>query len=138
MNIKVIKLYKSKVETTQITVDKKGVVGDKYHDKEVNRSLLIASQDSYNLAYKHNIDINNGALGENILIDYNPYSLPIGTKLKIGEVILEITQHCTICNSLSKVDKNLPSLLKNDRGIFAKVIKSGYIKIDDKVFIEEI
>jgi MOSC domain-containing protein YiiM len=30
-----------------------------------------------------------GYLGENILLDYNPHKLKIGTHLKIGDVILE-------------------------------------------------
>jgi MOSC domain-containing protein YiiM len=75
-------------------------------------------------------------LGENILIDYNPYDLPVGTKLEIGEVVLEISQHCTLCKSLTKVDNALPKLLKNDRGIFAKVVKSGNISLKDKIKIK--
>jgi len=78
-----------------------------------------------------------GYLGENILIDYNPYSLAIGTRVKIGNTVLEISQNCTICNHLSVIDKRIPSLLKNDRGIFAKVVEDGEIKIDDSIYILE-
>lgn len=74
-----------------------------------------------------------GSLGENILIDYNVYNLSMGTQLKIGEVIVEITQNCTICNYLSIIDKSLPKLLRNDRGIFVKVIQSGVIKEGDSL-----
>ena len=116
-------------------MDKDGVVGDKFYAKELDRSVLISSIDSYLLAKESSIDMSYGSLGENIVMDYNPYSLPTGTKIKIGEVILEISQHCTLCKSLTKVDSKLPKLLKDDRGLFAKVIKSGTIYRGDKVYI---
>ena len=118
-----------------LQLDARGIIEDKHYDKDINRSVLIVSLDSYTLAKKHYIDAPFGSLGENILIDYNPYSLDIGSKLKIGSVILEISQHCTLCKSFAKVDTKLPKLLKNDRGIFAKVIGSGKISKDDKVYL---
>lgn len=116
-----------------IEIDYDGIKGDKFYAKSVERSILIASLDSYTLALSKGISMLNGSLGENILIDLNPYSLKNGDKISVGEVILEITQNCTICNSLSKVDNSLPELLKSDRGIFAKTFKSGKIKKGDKV-----
>jgi len=111
-------------------------INDKFYNKSVNRSILISCLSSYTLTKSHNIEIPFGYLGENILLDYNPYKLKIGTHLKIGNVILEITQNCTICNHLAIIDKSIPELLKNDRGIFAKVIKSGEIKQEDEVCLE--
>jgi len=120
---------------TELLFDIKGIVKDKHYDKNIERSVLIASLDSYKLVESHNIDVSYGSLGENLLIDYNPYHLRTGSKLKIGNVILEISQHCTLCKSLAKVDTKLPKLLKNDRGIFAKVIESGKIKDGDDIYL---
>ena len=106
---------------------------DKFYGHNTNRSILITSLDSYEIAKQNNIDINYGQLGENILIDFNLNVLKLNMQLKIGEVILEISQQCTICNSLSKIDKKLPKLLEHDRGIFAKIITGGIIKQDDIV-----
>ncbi len=128
-----MKLYISKKEKEKIYLDKNGVLEDKFYNTDTNRSVLISSSYSYDLVKNNDIDMRHGSLGENILMDYNPYSLKQGTKLKIGTSILEITQNCTICNHLSKIDKKVPKLLKNDRGIFAKVIKDGYIKNNDIV-----
>ncbi len=74
-------------------------------------------------------------MGENLLIDYNPYHLQAGARLKIANVTLEISQHCTLCKSFTKIDAKLPKLLKDDRGIFAKVIKSGSIKEGDDIYL---
>ena len=124
---------KNRIKQNGINLDKNGILKDKFYNKNIQRSVLIVSKDSYDLAKKNNIDIDYGQLGENILIDYNPYHLKIGSKIKIGDVILQISQECTLCKSLSKVNKNLPELLKDDRGVFAKVIVAGAIKDDDIV-----
>ena len=138
---KVIDLFVSqqeksgRVEKETLTLDPKGIVEDKYYDTSINRSVLITSEASYALANKHNIQLPFGSLGENILIDYNPYHLNAGDQLRIGNVILEISQYCTMCDHLSKIDKNLPTLLKDDRGIFAKVIEGGVIKKEDEIYL---
>ncbi len=107
----------------------------KYYDKNIQRSVLITSKASYDLANKNNIQLPFGSLGENILITYNPYHLSSGDTLRIGDVVLEISQNCTMCDHLSKIDKDLPTLLKDDRGIFARVIESGVIKKEDEIYL---
>ena len=119
----------------EISLGTEGVYDDKFFSKGIERSVLLASLDSYTLAKENGIDVKYGSLGENILMDINPYHLDTGDRIRVGEVILEITQNCTICNSLAKVDVKLPSILKSDRGIFAKTLKSGSIKKGDIVTI---
>lgn len=123
----------NRIEKESFELDPKGIVADKYYDKNIHRSVLITSLESYDLAIEHDIQVPIGALGENILIDYNPYHLNAGDQLSIGEVILQISQNCTICDHLSAIDERLPTLLKDDRGIFAKVIKAGVIKKGDEI-----
>ena len=131
----VLELFISKKSVDRMLLDIKGVLNDKFYAKDINRSVLISSIDSYRLAQSRDIELKYGKLGENILIDYNPYRLKSGTQIQIGETILEINQNCTLCKSLTKIDSKLPKLLKDDRGIFAKVIKAGEIKRRDKVYL---
>ncbi len=136
---KILELFYStsdgRVNTTMLTLDEKGVVEDKYYNKDIQRSVLITSLESYKLATENGIDVQYSALGENILIDYNPYHLKPGARLRIGDLVLEISQNCTLCKSLAKVDARLPKLLKNDRGIFAKVISSGTLRKGDNIYL---
>ncbi len=138
---KILKLFISeegesrRSEKDAIELDKRGIIGDKFYNKELQRSILLSSKESYNMAQMYDIDIRLGQLGENILIDYNPYHLSPGTQLKMGETILEVTQNCTICNHLSKIDKKLPKLLAKDRGIFVKVIQEGILYSNDTVYL---
>ena len=120
-----------------IDLDENGVRDDKFYGQNIQRSVLVTSIASYDLSTQNDIDMNYGQLGENILIDYNPYHLIEGTRIIIGDVILEITQHCTLCKSLAKVNKNLPELLKEHRGVFTKVIKGGFIHKSDTIYLEE-
>jgi MOSC domain-containing protein YiiM len=127
--------HKNTIENSEIEVDEKGILGDKHYDGDIDRSILVTSNDSYLMVKDHSIEIESGALGENILIDYNPYQLPVGSRLQIGTATLEITQPCTLCSHLSSIDKQVPVLLKHDRGIFAKTIKSGTIAQGDPIYL---
>lgn len=143
MQGKVVALYitkddtnKSRLTPNEIQVDANGIIGDKFYAKDQNRAILITATQSYELTQANNIELENGALGENILIDINPYHLLPGQTLTIGETTLEITQNCTLCKGLTSIHSKLPKLLKNDRGIFAKVINGpSLIKISDMVEI---
>ena len=119
----------------KLSLDAKGVLEDKYYNKNVQRSVLLATVESYELALSHGITAPYSALGENILMDYNPYHLEEGSRLQIGELILEISQHCTLCQSFAKIDEKLPEILKNDRGVFSKVIKEGTIEQGDNIYL---
>jgi len=136
---KILELFYSthdgRVNTPELALDEKGVIEDKYYNKDIQRSVLITSLESYKLATSHGIDAPYSALGENILIDYNPYHLRPGARLTIGNLELEISQNCTLCKSLARVDARLPKLLKDDRGVFAKVISSGTIRKGDNIYL---
>jgi len=140
---KVLSLYISDKETSRsikensIEVDCQGILQDKHYNQDVERSILITSIQSYEIVNRYGIDIPYGTLGENLLIDFNPYHLPLGTKLQIGETLLEITQNCTLCKHLAIHDKRIPKLLKNDRGIFAKAIKGSHLSAGDGIYLLE-
>ena len=126
-----------RTEQEQLQLDENGIINDKFYAKNIDRSILITSKHSYDMAKERSIDIEYGYLGENILIDINPYNLSSGDKVEIADVVLEITDNCTICNSLAKVDTALPKLLADDRGIFAKTLKGGNIRKGDIVKISK-
>lgn len=137
-NHKILKLYTSDNETKQPKKAKSleltigGIAGDKYFQRE-DREILITSTIGYELALKNGISMIHGTLGENILTDMNLNKFKIGDKFKIGEAIIQISMFCPICRHLSIIKKELPNLIKNDRGIFAKVIKCGEINIGDEI-----
>jgi len=127
---------KKRVSLNTIEVDIKGIVNDKYYNTNQERSILISPIHAYELMKEKNIEATYGQLGENLLVDFNPYDLEEGTQLFIGNTILQITIECTICNLLTKINNKVPKLLKKDRGVFAKVIQEGTLNINDSVSIQ--
>jgi MOSC domain-containing protein YiiM len=136
---RVVSLFISRVDRRErvdrLNLDMGGVVGDKFNGKDLNRSILLTSLESYDIARSRDIDIEYGELGENILVDFNPYSLPLGSKIIISDAVFKLSQNCTICKSLSRIDVKLPKLLKNDRGLFIQVVKPAIISKKDKVYL---
>lgn len=139
---KVLKLFisqkgeKKRLSKETLSIDKLGVVEDKFYNKDINRLILITSTDAYEIAKENQIELELGDLGENILIEGNINHLKVGDRFNIGEAVLEITQNCTLCNGLSLLDSKLPKVLKDDRGIFAKALSDkSEIKIGDVIKI---
>jgi MOSC domain-containing protein YiiM len=131
-----IKGKEGRFECESIEIDEGGIVGDKYHGKNPQRAILLTSHGaSYALAAAEGITMSYGSLGENIVIDINPYGLSAGQQIRIGDTLLAITQNCTLCNGLSKVDEKLPELLRDDRGIFVRTVQNGKIKKGDTVHL---
>jgi len=126
---------KKRVHKEKLELDENGVLEDKFYAKNNSRLILITSIAAYTLAKESGVELEYGSLGENILIDKNINHLTVGNQFKIGEIILEITQNCTLCNGLAIINPKLPEILKNDRGVFAKTVTNGIIKKGDSVII---
>lgn len=112
-----------------------GVVGDRHFGKHPDRAVLIAGRSTYALAAQAGIELPLGALGENFLVDFDPHQLREGVHLQIGEVLLELTTVCTVCNSLSVFDLRLPKVLLGQRGLYARVLRGGMVGVGSPIHI---
>jgi len=129
------KAVKNRIKTNKIVVDKYGITNDKFYNKNINRAILLTSTNAYSIVLNKNINISYGMLGENILLNIDIKKININSTIIIGSAILKIVQNCTICEHLNIIHKDVPSLLKDDRGVFVKVIKNGIINKNDLVYI---
>ncbi len=67
------------------------------------------------------------------------HKLPVGTKLRIGETLQEVTQIGKQCHAGCEISKSIGSCIMPKEGIFTKVLKSGDIKAGDSIeVIDEI
>ena len=110
-----------------ILIEGFGIENDKFAGDELHKTVMIIGLKSYKIAKEKGIDLARGSYGENILLDFDPHTLNIGDRLKIGNSVVEITEKCTLCNHLSVFGAKLPKLIKNHRGLYCKIIKSGEI-----------
>jgi len=63
--------------------------------------------------------------------------LPFGQRLHIGEVVLEVTSHCTPCHQMDEIRMGLQEELRGRRGILCRVVVSGRIRRGDRIEIAE-
>ena len=105
-----------------------GIKYDKFAGKNENSTVMIIGKKAYDIAKDNNIALEFGSYGENILLDFDPHTYPIGTIITIEDVELEITQNCKLCNKLSMFDEKLPKLVQSHRGVYCKIVKSGIVR----------
>ncbi|MCS7218738.1 MAG: MOSC domain-containing protein [Thermus sp.] len=110
-----------------------GAKGDRHAGKDPDRAVLVAGLPAYGKAQEAGINLPYGALGENLLLDLDPHTLPPGARLQVGEAVLELTSLCTVCRSLSQFDLRLPKLLYGGRGVYARVLQGGWVRVGDGV-----
>lgn len=125
-------LPKARVEVLELAAGF-GAQGDRHAGRDPERAVLVAGLAAYEKAKKAGIELPFGALGENLLLDLDPHELPSRTQLRVGEALLELSHMCTVCASLSQFDLRLPKLLYGGRGLYARVLEGGRVRVGDPV-----
>lgn len=113
-----------------------GLEGDA-HGGNWHRQVSLLAEESIDKMKKMGITgLTPGVFAENITTEgIILYTLPIGTKLKIGEVIMEVTQIGKECHSGCQISKITGKCIMPKEGIFAKILEEGYIQAGDEVKI---
>jgi MOSC domain-containing protein YiiM len=110
------------------------------------RQVLLADDRIYENIANHGIQPKNGMLGENLVVaGIDLMSLPLGIKLAIGPVLLEITEIREPCYQLNEMHPKLQEVVMPDEqdentwraGMMAVVLQGGIIKLGDAVRIVE-
>ncbi len=77
-----------------------------------------------------------GKFAENITTEgIELWTLPVGTKLQIGETIQEVTQIGKECHTKCAIFHQVGNCVMPTEGIFTKVLKEGIIKSGDEMII---
>ena len=79
-----------------------------------------------------------GDFGENLVVSgFDFRSLPVGTLLRCGEVLLEMTQIGKECHSHCAIYKTMGDCIMPREGVFARVLEGGTITVGDEMSIVE-
>ena len=82
-------------------------------------------------------EVEYGAFGENLVVDGIDFaSLPLGTKFRCGEVLLEMTQIGKECHNHCEIYKRVGDCIMPREGVFARVLQTGVIKTGDEILVE--
>jgi len=104
-----------------------GIKGDA-HAKNWHRQISLLDNKDIKEFNKKGIEISFGDFAENITTDgINLSKIPIGTKLILGDAIVEITQIGKECHEHCEIYKQIGDCVMPKKGVFAKVIKEGEI-----------
>lgn len=125
---------KSPVEEAELIEDL-GVKGDAHSEGGIRQVSLLALE-SIKKMVDLGVNVKPGDFAENITTEgLDLLSLPVGTRLAIGEVILEVSQHGKICHTKCNIYKTVGDCVMPKEGIFCRVIKGGNIKKGDAIKI---
>ena len=111
-----------------------GIIGDA-HAGKWHRQISLLSFESISEAVAQGSAISPGDFAENITTEgIDLKSLKVGDRLIFGkEIELEITQIGKRCHTKCEIYKKLGDCIMPRDGIFAKVIKSGVIRVSDEI-----
>ena len=109
------------------------------------RQVHLIHEELFDDLSKQGYDISAGQMGENILTrGIALLDLPTGTKLKIGEAVIEMTGLRNPCHQLNQIKDGLMQTLvfKNESGDIVRlcgamgiVLQGGDIQVGDKIDI---
>lgn len=110
-----------------------GIVGDG-HAGEWHRQVSLLAKESIDKMRALGLDVNAGDFAENITTSgIELVSLPIGSRLQMGECLLEVTQIGKECHTRCAIYYQAGDCVMPKEGIFAKVITGGAIRPSDAV-----
>lgn len=113
-----------------------GIEGDA-HAGNWHRQVSLLGQESVDrLQEKISIRLIPGAFAENILCEgLTLYRLPVGTKLKVGTALCEVTQIGKECHADCAIRRQAGDCVMPREGIFAIVLEEGEAKAGDTVTV---
>ena len=110
-----------------------GIVGDG-HAGDWHRQVSLLAEESIDKMRALGLNVTAGDFAENITTSgIDLVSLPIGSRLQIGETTLEVTQIGKECHTRCAIFYQAGDCVMPKEGIFAKVITGGVIKPRDEI-----
>jgi len=114
-----------------------GLVNDA-HGGNWHRQVSLLSYDKVKAFNKLGADVKHGDFGENLVVEGIDFrNLPVGTLLKCGKTLLEITQIGKECHTHCQIYHKMGDCIMPREGVFARVIRDGSISVGDLVEVEE-
>ena len=131
-------VVKTPVESAEMIADF-GIKGDA-HAGPGNRQVSLLTQESVD-----KMTVNTGFTGlcegifaENLTTEgLELCTLPVGTKLRIGDTLHEVSQIGKECHSGCEIMKKVGQCIMPKEGIFTRVLKGGTVKPGDVIEVSE-
>jgi len=110
-----------------------GIVDDA-HAGEWHRQISLLAIESIRKMQERGLDVSSGDFAENITTEgIDLPSLPIGSRLEIGETLHEVTQIGKECHTRCAIYHMSGDCVMPREGIFVKVLRGGTIRKGDRI-----
>ncbi len=112
-----------------------GLTGDA-HAGNWHRQVSLLSADKVEAFRQRGAEVVPGAFGENLLVEGIDFSsLPVGTHLRCGDVLLEMTQIGKECHTHCAIYHRMGECIMPKEGVFAVVLEPGEIAVGDEMTV---
>ena len=123
---------KTPVGSAQLRVNH-GIEGDA-HAGEWHRQVSLLAIESIRKMQDMGLKVSSGDFAENLTTEgVELFTLPIGTRLEIGETLLEVTQIGKECHTRCAIFYQAGDCVMPKEGIFARVLSGGTIATGDMI-----
>ncbi|GFE59632.1 MOSC domain-containing protein [Geobacter sp. AOG2] len=110
-----------------------GIMGDA-HAGDWHRQISMLAEESIDKMRALGLDVSAGDFAENITTrGIELVVLPVGSRLQVGETLLEVTQIGKDCHTHCNIYNQAGDCIMPREGIFAKVLIGGTIRPVDQV-----
>ncbi len=127
---------KTNVGTAQFQEDW-GIVGDA-HAGKWHRQVSLLSWDKIEAFRARGAEVKDGDFGENLVVSGIDFrALPVGTKFRCNDVVLELTQIGKECHHGCQIFQKMGECIMPREGVFTRVLHGGTISVGDTLTVME-
>jgi len=112
-----------------------GIEGDG-HAGPWHRQVSLLAQESIDSMVAKGLDVGPGDFAENITTHgVELYSLPVGTRMRVGEALVELTQIGKVCHDRCAIYYQAGDCVMPREGIFVRVLEGGTVAPGDGLVV---
>jgi len=133
VNISPAKGMRKKPAGSGTLLEEIGLEGDG-HAGFGHRQVSLLAVESIEKMRARGLDVGPGDFAENVTTSgVDLVSLPIGTRLRMGGTLLEVSQIGKVCHSRCAIFEQAGDCVMPREGIFARVLNGGTVQTGDPV-----
>lgn len=111
-----------------------GIKGDAHCGLDGVKQVSLLADESVDKMRAMGLSLSAGVFAENITTrGIELKTLPVGTKLKIGETVQEVSRIGKECHTGCAIKRQTGTCVMPTEGIFTKVLKGGTVKAGDSI-----
>ena len=106
------------------------------HAGEWHRQVSLLSLEKIEDFKKRGALVSYGDFGENLVVSGIDFvSLPVGARLAVGDILLEISQIGKECHTRCAIYHSMGECIMPTQGVFARVLRGGELRTGDTMVL---